>query len=468
MLQRGTRFAGYRIEQSLGAGGMGAVYLARHPRLPRSDALKILAAAVGSDAAAARRFEREADLAARLSHRNIVTVFDRGVEHGRRWIAMQYVAGVDVARLLDDGPLPPDRAVHILAEVARGLDHAHTVGVLHRDVKPANILVADSGDDNVLITDFGIAHSLDESVALTTTGAVIGTLAYVAPEQIQGGDIDGRADIYSLGATLYEMLTGRKPFAGSTPLSVLHAHLTEPPPEPSAVDPGLRAFDAVIATAMAKDPARRYRTCRALAEAAERAAAEKPTLRAEPVAYDVRTAKSTPLEIVVSVCLLVAAVVCALVLGIATRERHSSDAGKAASYGSAQWIADLYPALIPKTATRAAVPAPEATGYRGLTCHAENTTGLGLWCPSRSGNPSNSFLCQRGRELYPDGPPGKYAYIERLDRPDAPATLWRDTTDGSAITIVFDTTPRSQCAIVSTWDRPFDDLLGWWRTIPRL
>ncbi|WP_081876563.1 serine/threonine-protein kinase [Nocardia rhamnosiphila] len=272
MLARGTVFAGYRIEHMLGSGGMGAVYLARHPRLPRWVALKILYNTAFGGVEFTKRFEREAELVARLDHRNIVAIYDRGFELDNPWLSMQYVDGQDLAKVIAQERPSVARAVYILGEAARGLDYAHRAGLLHRDVKPANILVApahDNEDDEerVLVTDFGIARALDDSASLTASGSVLATLAYAAPEQLQGGDIDHRVDVYALGATFFEMLTGAPPYPRSTPLAVMHAHLSEPTPKPSTINPRLWAFDDVIAKAMAKDPADRFQTCRALADA---------------------------------------------------------------------------------------------------------------------------------------------------------------------------------------------------------
>ncbi|WP_228791789.1 serine/threonine-protein kinase [Nocardia puris] len=274
-LEPGTVFAGYRIERILGSGGMGTVYLARHPRLPRSVALKVLDLSAGADGDFRIRFEREAELAVRLDHPNVVEVYDRGQEGDRLWISMRRVDGSDVSDLIRRGraELPPRRAVDIIAQAAAGLDAAHHRGLLHRDVKPANLLVAvdDEGRDQVFVTDFGIARSRDDA-AVTASGVLVATLAYAAPEQISGDDLDHRADIYSLGCTLFHMLTGTVPFAGPSPAAVVSAHLFNPPPRVTAHDPSLPpALDEVIGKALAKDPADRYASCRDLAVAAQRA-----------------------------------------------------------------------------------------------------------------------------------------------------------------------------------------------------
>ncbi|MFD6393973.1 protein kinase [Nocardia sp. NPDC060259] len=265
----GTVFAGYRIERLLGRGGMGTVYLAAHPRLPRQVALKLLNRELYSDPEVRGRFEREADVSAHLDHPGIVSVLDRGVEDGLMWISMQYVDGTD-ASVFRGTPLDPTRAIDIVAQTAEALDYAHERGVLHRDVKPANILLAAARTgDRVLLTDFGIARLRGDARQLTRTGAFLATLAYASPEQLSGAPVDHRADQYSLGCTLFTLLTGESPFLADNPGAVVAAHLSKPVPRASATVPALPAgIDAVIARAMAKDPAERFASCAEFAEAA--------------------------------------------------------------------------------------------------------------------------------------------------------------------------------------------------------
>ncbi|MFD8099491.1 serine/threonine-protein kinase [Nocardia fluminea] len=279
----GAILAGYRIERRLGGGGMGTVYLAQHPRLPRRDAVKVLDGRLAVEPTFRARFEREADLAARLRHPNVVQIFDRGVDGDRLWIAMQFVDGLDAAQLLRQGlsVLTPERAVRIVAEAAKGLDYAHRQGLLHRDIKPANLLIAraEDGTDEVMVTDFGIARSMGETTSLTSAGSVLGTLAYAAPEQLDGQPLDVRTDVYALGGTLYELLTGFVPFQRESPAALISAHLIEPPPQPSAGNPALPpALDGVIARAMAKNPDDRYASCGELADAAIAALIGKPVV----------------------------------------------------------------------------------------------------------------------------------------------------------------------------------------------
>jgi ABC-type Fe3+-hydroxamate transport system substrate-binding protein len=273
VLERGAMVSGYRIESVVGSGGMGTVYLADNPVLPRRDALKVLSAELSADPAFRARFLREADLAATLDHPNIVTVYSRGQsDSGQLWIAMQYVPGSDAQQECEAARMTPARAVRIVGEVAKALDYAHRTGLVHRDVKPANFLLTD-GDERILLADFGIARALDDAAGLTGAGNILATVDYAAPEMLAGGQVDGRADIYALGCSLFRMLTGRTPYAGAGGVpAVLAAHLYAAPPKVTDVAPELpAALDAVIATAMAKDPTQRYPTAGALAAAADAA-----------------------------------------------------------------------------------------------------------------------------------------------------------------------------------------------------
>ncbi|MEV6135769.1 serine/threonine-protein kinase [Nocardia sp. NPDC051990] len=295
-LRPGAIVGGYRVLQVLGSGGMGTVYLAQNPILPRRDALKVLSADLSTDDEFRARFEREANLAAGLDHPNIVAVYNRGEEAGQLWIAMQYVDGVDAADEARKGPavMTPQRALRIVSEVGKGLDYAHRRGLLHRDVKPANFLLsaAEEGDEErVLLTDFGVAKSAEDGQDLTATGNFMATVAYAPPEQLVGTSLDPRADIYSLGCAFFKLLTGQNPYPSTMPAVVVMGHLHEPPPKLSAVRPGLPpALDAVIEKVMAKDPEQRYATCREFTRAAE-AALYGNQFRAPEAAYstDART-----------------------------------------------------------------------------------------------------------------------------------------------------------------------------------
>lgn len=275
----GTVIAGYRIEGVLGSGGMGTVYLARHPTLPRSDALKILSAELSVDRQFRVRFTREADLAATLNHPNIVRVYNRGeTEDGHLWIAMEYVEGT-AANDLDRANLTPARIVRIITDVAAALDYAHSRRVLHRDIKPGNFLVSAPGSDHerVLLADFGIARALDDATTLTATGSMVGTAAYAAPETIEGRAADHRSDIYSLGCALFRLLTSRTPYEDNSLSAMLAGHLMRPVPHATEINPALPPeIDDVIARALAKDPEQRFQTAGALAAATTAALTNHP------------------------------------------------------------------------------------------------------------------------------------------------------------------------------------------------
>ena len=286
MVANGDVFAGYVIERELGRGGMGSVYLAKHPRLPRMTALKLLNREMVSDDEIRARFEREADLVAQLDHPKIVTVYDRGLEDGQLWISMQFVDGVDAASL-DPYQLPPERAVQVVEEVAEALDYAHNNGVLHRDVKPGNMLLARATSgrgERVYLTDFGIARLRDDGGHLTQTGTFTATLAYASPEQLTGAALDGRSDQYSLACSLFWLFTGRGPFTASSPAAVIRGHLQGQPPALSSVRQGLPpGLDDVLLKAMSKRSADRFASCAEFAAAARRAFA-RPSAPPMPVA----------------------------------------------------------------------------------------------------------------------------------------------------------------------------------------
>ena len=271
-LADGATFAGYTIVRLLGSGGMGEVYLAQHPRLPRRDALKVLPVSVSADNEYRQRFNREADIAAALWHPHIVGVHDRGAFDGQIWISMDYVDGTDAGRMLreryPDG-MPSAEVVDIVTAVAQALDYAHERDLLHRDVKPANILLAypESGDQRILLADFGIARWVNDISGLTATNMTVGTLSYAAPEQLMGAHLDGRADQYGLAATAFHLLTGAPPFQNSNPAVVISQHLSASPPAIGARRPELSALDPVLGKALSKDPNDRYERCADFARA---------------------------------------------------------------------------------------------------------------------------------------------------------------------------------------------------------
>jgi serine/threonine-protein kinase len=271
-LADGATFAGYTVVRQLGSGGMGEVYLAAHPRLPRYDALKVLAPSVSADAEYRERFSREADIAATLWHPHIVGVHDRGEYQGQIWISMDYVEGTDAARLLREhhpNGMPRDEVAQIITAVADALDYAHQRNLLHRDVKPANILLAypESGDQRILLADFGIARWANDISGLTETNMTVGTVSYAAPEQLMGEQLDGRADQYALAATAFHLLTGAPPFPHSNPAVVISQHLSAAPPAIGTQRPELAPLNPVFAKALAKDPKERFERCADFARA---------------------------------------------------------------------------------------------------------------------------------------------------------------------------------------------------------
>jgi serine/threonine-protein kinase len=265
-------FAGYSILRPLGSGGMADVYLAKHPRLPRRDALKVLAKGMTADDEFRERFNREADLAATLFHPHIVAVHDRGEFEGQLWIAMDYVEGTDAARLMKEryrNGMSEHDVGAIIDAVAGALDYAHVRGMLHRDVKPANILLTHPEEDDrrILLADFGVARQLADISGITETNVAVGTVAYAAPEQLVGSNIDGRADQYALAATAFHLLTGVPPYRHSNPVAVIGQHLHAAPPRLSDHRPDLSRLDDVFCKALAKDPADRFDRCRDFAAA---------------------------------------------------------------------------------------------------------------------------------------------------------------------------------------------------------
>lgn len=268
----GTELGGYRILEQLGRGGTSVVYRAEHVRLGRPAALKLLSPGLG-EADFSDRFLRESRLAASLDHPSIVPVYDAGEDEGLLWIAMACVEGTDLKTLIrEEGALPLRRALFILGQIASALDAAHARGLVHRDVKPANILVGP--EDRAYLSDFGAVKEL-ASAGMTRTGSFVGTIEYCAPEQIEGGDVDARTDVYALACVLYETLTGTPPFHRPSEVAVLNAHLHAPPPRLTKAKPGLpHELEHVIEKALSKSPLDRYATPGDLLAAARAAAAE--------------------------------------------------------------------------------------------------------------------------------------------------------------------------------------------------
>jgi serine/threonine-protein kinase len=291
-LDPGAVFAGYRIEGLLARGGMGVVYRAVDIDLDRTVALKIIAPEHTQDETAVARFKSEARIAASLEHPNIVPIHHRGEFEGVLYLAMRLVPGTNLREVIDRAPLDLDRTGRIVSAVARALDVAHARGLVHRDVKPANILLSGQGEhEQVYLTDFGLTKRLGAHGDLTRPGGWVGTPDYVAPEQIQAKDVDGRADVYSLGCVLYEVLTGDVAYPKGSDVAKLWAHVADPPPLPCSRIPELVAvFDEVVAKATAKDPADRYATAGEFAAAVRAATSEQRGRDLRPAAGEHRLA----------------------------------------------------------------------------------------------------------------------------------------------------------------------------------
>jgi serine/threonine protein kinase len=260
MLKLDQTLAGrYRIEELLGTGGMAQVYRGTDTVLSRPVAIKVLSAEYVRDPAFVERFRREAQAAARLNHPAVVSVYDTGSDDGIHFIVMEFVSGRTLADVLAaEGPLPPERAAAITARVAEALSFAHDAGLVHRDVKPANVMVTDRGD--VKVMDFGIARAASGQT-ITGTTSVLGTASYLSPEQAQGYRVDPRSDVYSLGVVLYELLTGQVPFTGPSAVAVAYKHVSEDPVPPSEIRSGIPpTLEAIAMRAMAKDPSHRYQS----------------------------------------------------------------------------------------------------------------------------------------------------------------------------------------------------------------
>lgn len=285
----GIPFGRYLLRDLLGEGGMGKVYRAYDTVTERLVALKVLPPHSANDPAFRERFRREAHAVAGLREPHIVPIHDYGEIEGQLFLNMRLIEGITVqARLSQSGPMPPHVAVPLLGQAAAALDAAHVAGLVHRDVKPSNLLVTDRGF--VYLIDFGIARTVGEA-GMTSTGAAIGTMAYMAPERFTSGLVDARSDVYALSCVLHECLTGVQPYSGDSLEQQIAGHLTLPPPKPSLIRNGIPAsFDEVIARGMAKDPDRRYRAAGELAAAANRAL----SISTPPVLSNLSAAQPSP------------------------------------------------------------------------------------------------------------------------------------------------------------------------------
>jgi serine/threonine protein kinase len=285
----GKKLGPYEIISPLGEGGMAMVYRGYQPGVSREVAIKVLPPHVASDERFAARFQREAQLLAQLQHPHILPVFDYGSADGYTYLAMPLIRSGTLAHWLNGQPLARHQCHKFVAQIGGALDYAHARGLIHRDVKPSNVLIDERG--NCLLSDFGLARMVEGGEPLTVSGAVMGTPAYMSPEQCMGRPLDGRSDVYSLGIMLYEMAVGRAPYEADPPILIVVKHIHDPLPAPGAIVPGFPpGLEAVILKSLAKKPEDRYQTAGALVEAlsaaveaidtgAARAAAHTPPAR---------------------------------------------------------------------------------------------------------------------------------------------------------------------------------------------
>ncbi|WP_280217557.1 serine/threonine-protein kinase [Nocardia neocaledoniensis] len=484
-LQAGVVFAGYRVERVLGSGGMGSVYAARHPRLPRVVALKLLHSSVAADPLFRGRFEREAELAGRLDHPNIVAIHDRGSEAGRLWIAMQYVPGSDVETVLRGGPLASEWALHIARSTADALDHAHAAGLLHRDVKPANILLRENAAgvsaQQVLLTDFGIAKAIDEGTALTRTGSLVATLRYAAPEQLDGRPVGPRADQYSLACTLFHLLTGHPPYTATNAGALIGAHLMQPVPPISARTGLPAALDAVFARAMAKDPAHRFASCGEMVAAATTAltAGVAPPPAAPPSHGPPPDARPAPRRRIAwslgAAALAVAVTVGAVVLFADRSGTPGGDpTGTTAPPPTPTTAVDAWAAGRPTIALFPdLLPAgPDAEGYRALRCSFATKNPGAVWdsgfnCTDRE-KVNLQVLDHRDAETVDE-------YVGTLapGTPESLRTRYGEAitvrrfngSDGPWLLVRFDAAPRSRVLLQVYWKgRTHQEMIDEWLT----
>jgi hypothetical protein len=326
----GSQLGPYRIERVIGRGGMGVVYLATHEGLQRRVALKLLAPDYADEDTFRARFLRESRMAAAIDHPNIIPIYEAGEVGGTYFLAMRYVEGTDLAALVRGGPLAPRQAVHILGQVASALDAAHEQGLVHRDVKPANVLIATGRGveraDHAYLTDFGLTKHRGSQSGLTEASAFIGTLDYIAPEQIEGRQVDGRTDQYGLACVAFECLAGRVPYARDTDIAIAMAHLHDAPPSAVALRPELpAAVDAVLARGMAKLPDDRYPSCEAFVHALAEALGVRPTEERAAVG-PARPGRSRVTAAVAAVAVVAVAAAVALGSGVLTGGTAASPA----------------------------------------------------------------------------------------------------------------------------------------------
>ncbi|HXJ63115.1 MAG TPA: protein kinase [Actinomycetota bacterium] len=431
-LEVGAVLAGYRIEGLAGRGGMGVVYVAEHVHLGRRVALKVLAPELAADESFRERFIRESRLAAAIEHPNAIPVYDAGEADGVLYIAMRLVQGTDLRAVIDhDGRVEPARALAILGAVAGALDMAHADGLVHRDVKPANILLEANrrGGEDVFLTDFGLTKRMGPGSRFTKTGSVVGTLDYMAPEQIQGAEVSGRADEYALGCVLFECLTGRPPYPRETEVAAMYAHLEEPPPAITSRRPDLpTAVDAVVARSMAKSPVERFATCGELVEAARAglgdaalaadgassvsAGGSPPAAPAVPSAIRSAVRRAAPPAAAPPgappahrrrTALIVGAVVVALALIGTTIAIVAGGSGTDRTAGTPTGLPSHGPSVVPSNASPGVSPKPVGAFANGRVAFVENGNVNSVDAEGNDSIPLTSSLTRATDEL--DGDP---------------------------------------------------------------
>ena len=429
----GAELGGYQIESVLGHGGMSVVYLARHLRLKRPAALKVLSPELAQDERFRERFIRESELAASLDHPNIVPIYEAGEAGGVLYIAMRYVEGTDLGALIRDrGALNLVRTAELLAPVADALDAAHAMGLVHRDVKPANILITASRGSSrevVYLSDFGLTKRTASVSGLTRSGQFMGTVDYVAPEQVRGQTVDGRADQYSLGCVAFECLTGQPPFRKETEVAVLWAQVNEMPPGASTLRPEVpRAVDRPLARAMAKEPDHRFRSCAGFVRAlggSVRGPAQAPALEPDEEEEEVEPGRRGRWLVGAGV----AAAVVAAGVGLAiTSGRDTPGPGSSPSVPGVQEVRRGAIRIDPATNSVASVTEIEnAIGdiaVAGGFVWATDTTGISKIDPARGvavGHIDGRFCCLEGAqddlwgETLIGEPGGGDSYLIRID-----------------------------------------------------
>jgi hypothetical protein len=382
VLGPGMTVGEFVIESVAGRGGMGVVYRARQREPDRVVALKVIAPELAGDPSFEARFKSEGRIAARIEHPNVIPVYAVGEDRGTVYIAMRFVVGTDLRAVIEEeGRVEPGRAAVLIDQVAQALDAAHRHGLVHRDVKPANILItAQGGREHVYLTDFGLTRHVAASQAMTATGALVGTVDYVAPEQVRGERVDARTDVYSLGCVLFHSLTGRVPYPESNQIAKLYAHDSRPPPSARECVPGLpTGLDDVISRAMAKDPGARYQSAGDLGAAALAAvgAATRPqaerTVAVGEAAPPLGALRTPPADrrrrfvaAAAIVVLVAAAAVVALSVGGSARKTDTSEASNGHSTPAQRLLA-----LIPPVTRQNCKPAAQGVADPSATTSLE-------------------------------------------------------------------------------------------------